>query len=229
MSLDDLVGKRFSYLTVNKLLGTVNKQRTWDCICDCGNHRAVTTAMLQYGHAKSCGKCNLKHQTMRDRLTMWHGPDEKRLSLIFKDMYKRCYNQNCKSYRSYGGRGIYICDEWLNDRKLFVKWSLENGYSQDRSIDRIDVNGPYAPWNCRWVSNLCQANNKRNSRRVTTTDGTSFTVAEWARIFDMIPLALYKIALESDDDIHWFVNYKWEQLPESEKTMRVHNVTKNYF
>lgn len=72
-----------------------------------------------------------------------------------------------------------MCDEWRNDNRTFVKWALESGARRDLTIDRINVNGPYAPWNCRWVDQRTQANNRTNNR-VITVDGVSMTIAQWA-------------------------------------------------
>ena len=76
-------------------------------------------------------------------------------------MKQRCYNPNNDNYPNYGGRGISICDEWLNDREAFISWALSHGYSNDLSIDRIDVNGNYKPSNCRWATDELQRNNQR--------------------------------------------------------------------
>ena len=78
-------------------------------------------------------------------------------------MRKRCYNPNCKRYKDYGGRGIKICEEWYNSSDAFVEWSLNNGYSDDLTIDRIDVNGDYSPENCKWSTYIEQCNNTRNT------------------------------------------------------------------
>lgn len=96
----------------------------------------------------------------------------------YRHMVDRCYNENCDSYKDYGGRGIYICDEWLNDFKAFEKWSYENGFKPELQIDRIDNDGPYAPWNCRWAT--CKENNQhRRSTRFYTYNGETKNLTQW--------------------------------------------------
>lgn len=95
-------------------------------------------------------------------------------------MKDRCYNPNEKTYRRYGGRGISICEEWLNDPKKFEEWSLANGYADNLTIDRINVDLNYSPDNCRWVTM------ENNSRYKSTTslievDGIVLTGREWAQ------------------------------------------------
>lgn len=88
---------------------------------------------------------------------------ETRLHRIWKGMKTRCNNPNRKDYKFYGGRGIKVCDEWINSFALFEKWAIQNGYSDELTIDRIDVNSNYEPSNCRWVDMKIQALNKTNS------------------------------------------------------------------
>ena len=90
---------------------------------------------------------------------------KRRLASIYQGMKQRCYNTNRPNYQFYGGRGITICDEWLNSPQAFYDWAMANGYRENLSIDRIDNNGNYEPQNCRWVSMKIQATNKRQSPR----------------------------------------------------------------
>ena len=96
-------------------------------------------------------------------------------------MKSRCYRKTCPNYHRYGGRGITICDDWLDDFMNFYNWSMENGYSDELSIDRIDNNKGYSPSNCRWSSAKEQANNTR-STIFLTYNGETKSASEWSKI-----------------------------------------------
>lgn len=111
----------------------------------------------------------------------------KRLNRIYKHIKERCYNPNCKDYKDYGARGITVCKEWLEKKRVsegskgwysFRDWALANGYTDELSIDRIDVNKGYSPSNCRWVSPKIQANNKRNNHYITYK-GKTQSLMKW--------------------------------------------------
>lgn len=97
-------------------------------------------------------------------------------------MKQRCYNKNNHKYPQYGGRGIKICDEWLNDVTKFYEWSIKNGYKEDLSIDRIDNDKGYSPENCRWESKLTQSRNRRSSR-IVEIKGKTKTFSEWCQLY----------------------------------------------
>ncbi len=80
----------------------------------------------------------------------------------FERIKQRCYNPRRENYPRYGGRGITICDEWLNDVSTFVEWALANGFQPNLQIDRIDNDGSYSPENCRWVTAQTNSRNRRN-------------------------------------------------------------------
>lgn len=81
----------------------------------------------------------------------------------YKDIIKRCYNKKHKQYNTWGGRGIRMCDDWLNDYELFRAWAIKNGWQKGLTIDRIDCNGDYSPDNCRWIERTKQSLNLRNT------------------------------------------------------------------
>ena len=108
----------------------------------------------------------------------------KRLFSILNSMKKRCYNENHISYKDYGGRGITICDEWLKETSNFYEWAINNGYSDELSIDRINHNGNYEPSNCRWANKKIQARNMSNNHLITHNNETH-CIAEWAEILNV--------------------------------------------
>lgn len=105
-------------------------------------------------------------------------------------MIDRCERPTCKGYKNYGGRGIKVCREWKESYLTFKKWSLENGYEEKLTIDRIDVDGDYSPDNCRWVTIQEQQRNRRDTIKLTFS-GVEKTASEWARIAGVSPAKIY--------------------------------------
>lgn len=122
-----------------------------------------------------------------------------RLKNIFISMIQRCYNANVKSYERYGGRGIIICDEWLNDRNKFYEWALNNGYQDNLTIDRINNDGIYEPNNCKWSTYLEQGSNKRNNILIES-GGVIKNITQWSKELGVCIQAL-KTRLEKNNDI----------------------------
>lgn len=110
---------------------------------------------------------------------MKHGKRNTRLYHIWRGIKERTLCITDKAYRNYGGRGITICDEWRNNFKTFYDWAMSNGYSDNLTIDRIDVNGNYEPTNCRWVNMKTQGNNRRTNR-LLSYNGETMTMQEWS-------------------------------------------------
>lgn len=173
----DLTGKRFGRLTVISFDHKGNGHCYWNCQCDCGNTKIVSTALLRNGHTQSCGCKLVEHGR---NMFLKHGLSDTNLYIVFRSMINRCYDPKHHAYKDYGGRGIYICDEWLNDFKVFYDWSMANGYQKGLTIDRIDNNKGYSPDNCRWTDWNTQANNKRNSK-MFEYKGKKQTVSQWAK------------------------------------------------
>ena len=107
-----------------------------------------------------------------------------RLYSIYRNMRTRCYNKNTTSYKDYGARGITVCDEWLNDYKLFSDWAMSNGYRDDLTLDRINYDKGYSPDNCRWVTTKVQSNNTRRNHYVTL-NGITKTLKEWSEFYNI--------------------------------------------
>ena len=174
--LIDLTGQKFGRLTIIKVSHRdKNRQYHWVCKCKCGNEKIVLGNCLKNGTTRSCGCYNQEKRI--ERMTK-HGKTDTRLFIIWRNMKNRCYNPKNNAYKSYGNRGITVCNEW-QEFKPFYDWAINNGYTDDLTIDRIDVNGNYEPSNCRWVDKKVQANNRQYNRLVTYKNETH-TVTEWA-------------------------------------------------
>lgn len=110
-----------------------------------------------------------------------HGMSRTRLYGIWKDIHRRCYNPKKQDYKNYGGRGIQVCEEWKNSFIAFREWALQNGYTEELTIERNDVNGNYEPSNCRWATKIEQANNRRDNK-IIEFNGERHSIAQWSKI-----------------------------------------------
>ena len=189
---DDLTGKTFGRLfVVERVENSASKQVQYLCRCACGKEKVVLGNHLKSGATKSCG-CYMAECTISKNTT--HGKTGTRLHRIWSGMKIRCYDTNHKDYKDYGAKGVVMCSEWLGDNGFqnFHDWAYANGYADNLSIDRIDVNGNYEPSNCRWVDSIQQANNKRNNHYVED-NGETLTIAQLARKHKVSSQYLYKL------------------------------------
>lgn len=170
----DLTGQRFGKLIVTKRKGVAKSGHAlWLCKCDCGNERIITSNRLHLG-TMSCGCLQKERSSIVNKYVNRKGRKKrepirlanKRLVQCYRDMRSRCENSNNKRYRIYGGRGITVCDEWRSSFAKFKEWAELNGYRDNLTLDRINVNGNYEPENCRWVDSKIQNNNRTNNRIV---------------------------------------------------------------
>lgn len=168
----NIIGKKYGRLTVLKEVDSYirpsgQKEKRFQCLCDCGNIVNIRKYPLTSGLTKSCG-CIQKE--VASKINTKHGKSYTHLNNAYRTIKSRCYNVNNRDYKDYGGRGIKMCDEWRNDFMAFYNWAIENGYDENKtikeqSIDRIDVNGNYEPSNCRYVNIYVQARNKRRTKK----------------------------------------------------------------
>lgn len=234
--VDNNIGNKFGKLT---LLGLDNSRPIYKngvehresyvrCKCDCGNYTSIRLSSIR-GSTRHTNSCGCLQPIATGLATMTHGLSSTRLYKIHAKMGNRCYNINDAAYSLYGGRGIYICKEWWTpyNRDIgllnFLDWSYQNGYHDQPkgtpfgdllSIDRIDPNGPYAPWNCRWIPLRDQSSNTR-SNIIYTIFGAKYTISDiayytnkdpnfyFSRLFDNWPMeAIVYAAVNPELNLH---------------------------
>ena len=184
-------GEKFNRLTVIafhhiktyiKLNGNNDYRDYYLCKCDCGTLTIVDKNSLKTGNTKSCG-------CLDNQIKTKHGLFGTRIYNIWSRMKQRCNNKKNQQYKNYGGRGIKYCQEWNNFEK-FYEWSKNNGYAENLTIDRIDVNGNYEPTNCRFITIKEQNRNKRNNVKIYY-NGQEKCISEWAELFGIKKGLLY--------------------------------------
>lgn len=150
-------------------------------LCDCGNIIEVYTAKVKNGHTRSCG-CIRKEEQYKV-----HGLNNHRLQHIFYNAKRRCYDKKNQYFSDYGGRGVFICDEWLQNPIKFVKWGLQNGWEPGLDLDKdiksksLGLEIPrYSPETCQFITRLENANNKRNNVKFSC-NGKTMTIPQWGR------------------------------------------------
>lgn len=174
-----MIGSRFDRWTVVDLAPGRPKHVT--CACSCGTRRQVYRHALRSGRSRSCGCLKRDLASIRNRR---HGATSggiwSHLYRVWAGMKGRCHTPSSKSFPYYGGRGIEVCPEWRASFERFRRWAIASEYQEPLEIDRIDTNGNYEPNNCRWVTRLQNANNKRSARLVDAF-GETRTVSQWSR------------------------------------------------
>jgi hypothetical protein len=174
-------GDRFNRLTVIKqvqsTIGPKSKKpyRKFLFKCDCGNEKEILLRSVVQNMTQSCG-CLLsetaREKCKNDKMRVRHGHNHKNnvspTYITWGSMKQRCRNPNAPDYKNYGGRGITICDRWLEPKGIgFINFLIDMGERPvGTSIDRIDVNGNYEPSNCRWATMEQQNNNRRNNKKM---------------------------------------------------------------
>jgi hypothetical protein len=174
-------------------IGNKGQKRGYSLVeCECGNKFELQTYRINKV-TKQCKSCS----------STTHGLRNHRLYSIYDHMIQRTENPNSSHFKHYGKRGITICQEWRKNFVCFYVWAINNGYKDNLTIDRIDVNGNYEPSNCRWTDNFTQARNTRVLRSNNTSgyrgvykNGNSF-VARITVNYKFITIGSFKTAIEA--------------------------------
>lgn len=162
----DLTNQKYGKLLVLKYdHSDKNGKPYYECLCDCGNKIIARGENIRSGRSKSCGCYTIERSKEANTK---HGDSGSRLYNEWLGIRKRCNDKNNKEYKNYGNRGINVCKEWNSDYLCFKEWAVNNGYSDNLTIERIDVNEGYNPNNCTWIPMPEQSINKRIQKNNTT-------------------------------------------------------------
>lgn len=173
----DLTGERFDRLVVTRKAGKVyGTQVLWECACSCGATVKTTTQRLKSGHTKSCGCLS------KDRATK-HGMHNTSEYRIWQQAKERCHNPKKTSYARYGGRGIFMVPEWRADFQRFFR-DMGPRPSTEHTLERVDNDGPYAPWNCVWATKETQYRNRRQNVWLEF-GGETLCQKDWCRRYNL--------------------------------------------
>lgn len=166
----DILGQVFANWTVVERTASDNRGHAqWICQCKCGERRVARGSYLKSGKRFSCPGCQPAPMSVSER----------KLRRVWRNMIHRCTNPEDPSYARYGGRGIVVCDRWLDSFQFFNE-DMGPEAPEGLSIDRIDNDGPYDKSNCRWATRKQQQRNRRNTPRLTV-GGITKTLHEWAQ------------------------------------------------
>lgn len=181
------LNKRYGLLTITEDVGIINSYRRVIAKCDCGNAKQYRLADIQHGRSTNCGCIRKAHLHIRNTK---HGESRTKLYRRWKGIIERCTYKGHFAYDRYGGRGISVCKEWLDDFLAFKEWALNNGYQGAGEVDRINNNGNYEPVNCRIVTRKQNCRNK-GSNHYVTMNGETKCISEWAEQYDITADLLY--------------------------------------
>lgn len=160
---ENLIGRVFGRLTVVEDIepiryGRGKAVRRVRAKCVCGNFTDVVSDQLKSGHTKSCGCLKV---IQAKNVNLKHGLSRHPIYYLLSRIKERCLNKNNSGYKNYGGRGVTVCDEWLNSFESFYEWAIKNGWRGGLQIDRKNNDKGYSPSNCRFVPHFVNVQNTR--------------------------------------------------------------------
>lgn len=185
IDVSELIGRKYNHLTIIEEAGKGRKSCTLvKCRCDCGNELIIPCYEILHNRRRTCGAS--EHRKISNST---HGKSNTRLYRIHHDMKRRCTDKNRNDYSHYGGRGISVCKEWESYLN-FEKWAYENGYADNLTLERNDINKGYSPDNCRWIPFIEQSLNKTNTVYLNC-DGIRKSLIEWSKELGIKRTILY--------------------------------------
>lgn len=205
----NIIGERYGRLIVLSLYKKTDKHTWFKCICDCGNTSIVIQNNIRKGTTQSCGCL----QSERASIANWkHGENGSSEYNTWSSIKDRCYNKNNDRYADWGGRGIRVCERWLDENDGFKNFLFDMGRkpSPSHSIDRFPNNeGDYEPTNCRWATVPQQNRNKRSNIWIEY-DGKKMILADWATYFGVTYSTLKEHLSKKDisDVVKFYKNKK---------------------
>lgn len=173
-----MIGKTFNRLTVLEQLPKTRERTMLRCLCSCGNERIIDKSDVKMGRTKSCG-CLAKE--MLQLIKTKHGLSKTKTWRAWSNMKLRCSVKNKITGEYYYGKGISVCDRWLDSFETFLKDMGEVPFA-GAQLDRIDNNGNYEPSNCRWVTVTRNCRNKGNNINITFNSET-LCISQWSARF----------------------------------------------
>lgn len=165
------IGQKYNSLTVIKYSHKEGSFKYYICKCDCGNEKAFSIYNIIKGYSKTCGCALIKHgRHLTSEFTAW------------REIRYRCFNKKAKHYPQYGGRGITVCDRWMESFNNFFE-DMGERPTPKHSLDRINNDGNYEPSNCRWATKQEQSNNRHNTVKCEY-NGIVMPLTIWAKLIN---------------------------------------------
>lgn len=173
--LVDVSGQRFGFLVVTGRARGTSGAFGWTVRCDCGRDAWASGSALRKGAKRSCG---CQHRRLQSEAKRSHGRSGTPIYRVYYAMVQRCTDAKARSYPRYGGRGIRVCERWLESFDAFLA-DVGDRPSPLHEIERIDNDGHYEPGNVTWATRTQQQRNTSRNR-VVEADGRRMTLVEWS-------------------------------------------------
>lgn len=176
----DLTNLRFGILTVVRFSKRIRSAYYWVCKCDCGTVKEINSAGFKYGGTVSCG---CKRESSFGLISKTHGMRKTPEYGAWRAMINRCADKSHKNWANYGGKGVYVCADWVSSFEAFYL-HIGPRPTPSHSLDRIDNDGNYEPGNVRWATRKEQNNNK-STNRIIIFNGEHITVANFSELINL--------------------------------------------